>query len=256
MTLPAPVVEEHGGVMVVRDDLLPGGTKMRAILPLIERKPPGEFVYPSPAYGYAQVALAHCARMAGRAATVFTAKRASPHPLTRAAHDAGAKVVMVPYGYLSNVRAKARAYADATGAALVPFGVEDDRAMEAIAEAARSAGLALHRPARPAGRAVLERGAVAVAYQAASSNGHRSRRAAMPAARTTAGFFPICAMKLGCAMASFASRIAFRCSPRRGNRAAKEMAFSHSPASMSARSWLSLVTGFMASYPRVGLRCG
>lgn len=157
MTLPAPVVEEHGGVMVVRDDLLPGGTKMRAILPLIERTPAGEFVYPSPAYGYAQVALAHCARMAGRAATVFTAKRASPHPLTRAAHDAGAKVVMVPYGYLSNVRAKARAYAEATGAALVPFGVEDDRAMEAIAEAARSTGLAPREVWTVAGSGVLSR---------------------------------------------------------------------------------------------------
>ena len=157
MTLPAPVVERHGAITVVRDDLLPGGTKMRAIMPLIDRSHASEFVYPSPAYGYAQVALAHCARMAGRAATVFTAKRAAPHPLTRAAHEAGAKVVMVPYGYLSNVRAKARGYAEATGAALVPFGVEDERAMEAIAEAARSTGLAPREVWTVAGSGVLSR---------------------------------------------------------------------------------------------------
>jgi hypothetical protein len=157
VTLPAPVVEEHGGVLVVRDDLLPGGTKMRAILPLIERTPAGEFVYPSPAYGYAQVALAHCARMTGRAATVFTAKRATPHPLTRAAHDAGAKVVMVPYGYLSNVRAKARAYAEKTGAALVPFGVEDEAAKEAIAAAASGLGLRPREVWTVAGSGVLSR---------------------------------------------------------------------------------------------------
>lgn len=34
--LPPPVVEQHAGVLVVRDDLLPGGTKMRAILPLMQ----------------------------------------------------------------------------------------------------------------------------------------------------------------------------------------------------------------------------
>lgn len=48
--LPAPVVERVGRLLVVRDDLLPGGTKMRAILPLIESRPEQEFVYASPAY--------------------------------------------------------------------------------------------------------------------------------------------------------------------------------------------------------------
>lgn len=36
LMLPAPVIEEHAGVLVVRDDLLPGGTKMRAMLPLMQ----------------------------------------------------------------------------------------------------------------------------------------------------------------------------------------------------------------------------
>lgn len=104
--LPKPVVEEHSGFLVVRDDLLLGGTKMRAIMPLISNSLAAEFVYASPAQGYAQVALAYCARMAGRKATIFTAKRKEMHPLTLRAKQAGAKIVMVPYGYLSVVQAR------------------------------------------------------------------------------------------------------------------------------------------------------
>jgi hypothetical protein len=136
--LAAPIVREHGGRLVVRDDLLRGGTKMRAIMPLIESSDASEFVYASPAQGYAQVALALCALAAGRRATVFTAKRSTPHPLTMQAKAAGAKIVMVPHGYLNVVKARARDYAAKVGAYLIPFGVEDARSIEAIAAAARS----------------------------------------------------------------------------------------------------------------------
>ena len=139
--LPAPVVERHAGVLVVRDDLLPGGTKMRAILPLMQSQAAAEFVYASPAQGYAQVALAHCARLLGRRATVFTAARKVPHPLTVAAADAGAAVLPVPCGYLSVVQARARTYAAERGAFLVPFGAEDAASLHAIAKAAAGTGL-------------------------------------------------------------------------------------------------------------------
>lgn len=138
MSLAAPVLEQHGQITVVRDDLLPGGTKMRYILPLLHGRPESEFVYASPAFGYAQVALAHCAAMVGRRATVFTAKRKEPHALTLRAARAGARVVMVPHGYLSNVQAKARIYAERSGAYLVPFGVEVPEAMDCLADVARA----------------------------------------------------------------------------------------------------------------------
>lgn len=138
--LPAPIIETHGRLRVVRDDLIPGGTKSRAIMPLLARSDAAEFVYASPAQGYAQVALAHCARKMGRRATVFVAKRKALHPLTQRAKDAGARIEQVPYGYLSNVQAKARDYAARTGAELLPFGVDTPAARQAIAEAARQIG--------------------------------------------------------------------------------------------------------------------
>jgi hypothetical protein len=121
--LPLPVVEKHEGIMVVRDDLVPGGTKRRvAGLLLDERRT--EYVYASPAFGYAQIALAMACRDAGGRATIFTAKRNKPHKRTEEAIAAGANVVMVPYGYLSNVQAKAKRYAEGTGAKLLPFGFD------------------------------------------------------------------------------------------------------------------------------------
>ncbi len=155
--LPAPVIEEHAGVFVVRDDLLPGGTKMRALLPLMQAQAAAEFVYASPAQGYAQVALAHCARLLGRRATVFTAARKVPHPLTVAAADAGAAVVPVHCGYLSVVQARARAYAAERGAHLVPFGADAAASLGAIAEAAAATGLEPAEVWSVAGSGVLTR---------------------------------------------------------------------------------------------------
>lgn len=122
MNLPAPVIERHGHLFIVRDDLIPGGTKRRVIGPLLEGAQ--EVVYASPAYGYAQVALAHAALAAGIRCTIFTAQRQHWHGRTREAITAGARVIGVPFGYLTNVQAKARRYAAETGAFLLPFGFD------------------------------------------------------------------------------------------------------------------------------------
>ncbi len=69
-----PIVREHGGVWVVRDDLFAGGTKARFMPVLFEGAE--EAVYASPAEIGAQTALATVARQFGRGATIFVAKRA------------------------------------------------------------------------------------------------------------------------------------------------------------------------------------
>lgn len=136
--IPDPVVEEFKpGVFIVRDDLVLGGTKRCFADQLIRGH--REVVYASPAYGGAQIAIAHAARETGSLATIFVAKRNRPHPRTLEAKAAGAKIVQVPTGYLTNVQAKAKAYAEATGATLLPFGLETPTAFEAIAARARIA---------------------------------------------------------------------------------------------------------------------
>lgn len=135
-----PIVIEHGGVFVVRDDLYPGGTKSRYAAVLFGEGVE-EVVYASPAQGGAQISLAAAAQRMGKRATLFVAKRKELHPATAVATALGAKVVEVPMGYLSHVQAKAKAYVENAGSEvrLAPFGFAIPGAEEEIAKAARAA---------------------------------------------------------------------------------------------------------------------
>lgn len=157
----APVVTEHSGVFVVRDDLYPGGTKARFLPALFEGA--DEVVYASPAEGGAQTALAHTAARLGKRATIFVAKRQRPHDRALEAKRVGAKVMQVSPGYLAVVQARAKEYCRRTGARLAPFGVDLPEAIEAIAAAARSTGLTPDEVWCASGSGVLAR-ALAAAW--------------------------------------------------------------------------------------------
>lgn len=156
MILPPPVVVEHDGIHVVRDDLIGGGTKARYMLSLFDNA--DEVVYATPAEGGAQTALAWAARELGKRATLFVAKRKQPHPRAFMAKALGAKVYQVSPGYLSVVQARAKAYCAATGVTLSPFGVDMPGSVEAIADAARSTGLQPDEVWCASGSGVLMRG--------------------------------------------------------------------------------------------------
>jgi hypothetical protein len=154
--LKPPIVREHEGVAVVRDDLFPGGTKARFLPFLFEKA--DEVVYASPAEGGAQTALAHTAAALGKRATIFVAKRAKPHPRALEAKRVGAKVMQVSPGYLTVVQARAREYCNRTGAMLAPFGVDLPAAIIRIAEAASMTGLDPDEVWCASGSGVLARG--------------------------------------------------------------------------------------------------
>lgn len=150
-----PIVREHGGVSVIRDDLFPGGTKARFMPVLFEGAE--EAVYASPAEGGAQTALATVAKDLGKRATIFVAARATLHPRTLEAARLGAKVVPVRPGYLSVVQARAKDYAKTSGARLVPFGVDLPEAITRLAAAALATGLDPDEVWCAAGSGVLAR---------------------------------------------------------------------------------------------------
>jgi hypothetical protein len=171
-----PVIIEHEGVLVVRDDLFPGGTKARFLGMIFDGA--GEVVYASPAQGGAQTALATVARQLGKRATIFVARRAKPHPRTLQAAKLGAKIITVSPGYLSVVQARAREYCTRTGARLMPFGAEMPEAVNAIAAAACAIGINPDEVWCAAGSGVLARG-LAVAWP-------NARRHAVQVGRTLA----------------------------------------------------------------------
>jgi hypothetical protein len=158
-SVPATVITEHDGVLVVRDDLFPGGTKARFIGIVFDGA--GEVVYASPAQGAAQTALATVARCLNKQATIFVAHRANPHPRTLEAAKLGAKIISVAPGYLSVVQARAREYCARTGARLMPFGADMPEAISAIAAAASATGLEPDEVWCASGSGVLARGLAA-----------------------------------------------------------------------------------------------
>ena len=106
-------VEKHNGLLVLRDDLLPGGTKSILMRAIIGNKPHiNEFVYASPVYGGFQIALSAYCQQNGKKATIFCAKRNTLHPNTSKCLDHGANVIQVPYGYLTVVEKQARLYCE------------------------------------------------------------------------------------------------------------------------------------------------
>ena len=155
MRTPPPEIVEHDGILVVRDDHLPGGTKARALPVLFGHRE--EYVYASPVYGYAQVALAHTARAHGKRATIFCAARKNRHARTVEAQGAGARIVEVPVGYMSVVRARARDYCEATGAQLLPFGLDTPAFITALADVARDLSVSPSEVWCVAGSGVLSR---------------------------------------------------------------------------------------------------
>ncbi|PKR55462.1 pyridoxal-phosphate dependent enzyme [Thalassospira marina] len=133
-----PVLEHHEGVAVIRDDLIPGGTKSRFLLPYLKTLDANEVVYAGPAQGGAQVALAITAYQAGKQATLFVPARKERTAYTNQAESYGARIIEVRPGYLSVVKARARQYCAESGAYLLPFGLDMPEAINEIAGVAKA----------------------------------------------------------------------------------------------------------------------
>ncbi len=138
--LPTPIVKEHEGIKVVRDDLIDGGTKRRAFYTYIKSKDYDEFVYASPRQGYAQLSLAYACRDLGRKATV-TIPEGQRYWLTHKSEELGANIIEVPMGFLTNIQAKAKNYCLKHGAHLIPFGGDHPIIIEAMTRTALSIGI-------------------------------------------------------------------------------------------------------------------
>lgn len=135
--LPEPMIAEYGRFTVVRDDLLPGGTKRRFLYRFLKSQPQvREWVYASPRVGYAQVALAHVAKDLGLKGTVVIPKGKHFH-LTTEAISLGANIIEVPMGFLSHIQYVAKKYSEETeGSQLLPFGLDHPIIIDEIARIA------------------------------------------------------------------------------------------------------------------------
>ena len=142
--LDPPIVEEHEGFQIVRDDMIGGGSKMRFADYLIRsNKEIEEWVYgSSPATGYAQISLSYLCRKYGKKSVIFMADRAinKRHKYQLEAIEAGADMRWVPNGMLSVTEKRARDYVSdsPTSRRLLPIGFDDPTVVASIIRVAQS----------------------------------------------------------------------------------------------------------------------
>jgi len=133
-------IENYNGIHVLRDDLLPGGTKSILLQQIVQAHPhASEFVYASPVYGGFQIALSMYCQKHKLRCTIFCAKRKHKHPNTLRCIQHGADIVEVPYGYLSVVEKHAKDYCDknAKRRHKIEFGAQSPENIAIITERAK-----------------------------------------------------------------------------------------------------------------------
>lgn len=140
---PAPVLEQHNGFWVVRDDLLGVGSKVRFVDYWIKSCRANEIVFGScPATGYAQISLPHVCSKYGKKAVLFMAKRSMDklHEYQKRGMALGAEYHWVENGMLPVTQKRAKDYvaADPNNRVLLPIGLEHPTVLASIMKIAKN----------------------------------------------------------------------------------------------------------------------
>ena len=140
---PKPRIEQHNGVSVVRDDVLPYGAKMRCLDALIAAHPQiDEYVYGSvSATGLGGIALADACQRHGKTCVLLMAKRSLSNltPHQREMRRLGAVIKWVSSGMLSVTAKRASAYAAKSRTRLLlSLGLEHPVVVAAMMKTAQS----------------------------------------------------------------------------------------------------------------------
>jgi hypothetical protein len=144
---PAPIVEKHDRFLVVRDDLLGYGSKIRGLDYLIGHHPNyahiKEWVFGAcPATGYAQISLPYVCAKYGKTAHLFMAKRkeGNLHPYQQKGIDLGAIYHWVDMGMLTVTKKRATDYAAERPdiREVLPIGLEHATVIACFIKVARS----------------------------------------------------------------------------------------------------------------------
>ena len=125
---PQMVITDHEyknvNFKVFRDDKLIGGTKQRALVPLMIKSKKKTFVYAGPVTGYAQVAMAYCAFLTRKKAVIFLVKQSERTPLTKyvATFAPRVEIKEIQDGNLKKIQEIATKYTKETNSYQMAFG--------------------------------------------------------------------------------------------------------------------------------------
>ena len=138
---PSPVVEEHEGFFVVRDDLLKYGSKIRFLDNLVSTCSEEELVYgASNKVGWGAISLAYACKRHGKKAICFMAKRKELTWHQSRFVELGGEIEFVSNGMLTVTQKAARDYVAKAPKKrrLIPMGMGEQLVHEAIVKVATS----------------------------------------------------------------------------------------------------------------------
>ena len=123
---PKPIIEEHDGIQVVREDYLKYGSKMRFIDYTIKNLTADEIVYAQPRQGYAGISLCAVAKRYHKRVSLFIplAKELSEHQ--ERCRDLGAELHAKKIYGMSGLRKHARDHAIMYNAHYIEMGFKND----------------------------------------------------------------------------------------------------------------------------------
>ncbi len=138
---PAPVIEKHNEFIIVRDDLLGYGSKIRFIDYLIKNDDGNEWVFGGAnKVGWGPIALTQVCNRYGKKATFFMAKRETPTEQQQKVLDLGGNIIWVNMGMLTVTLSRAKKYyeEDKLNRRILPLGLEHPTVLGSIIKVARS----------------------------------------------------------------------------------------------------------------------
>lgn len=137
---PAPIIEDHNGFYVVRDDKLGYGSKSRFIDYLV-RNEGQEWVFGGAnKVGWGPISLTHVCNLYNKKATFFMAKREKPTWHQQRVLELGGTIHWVANGMLNVTKSKAKRYyeEDTSNRRVLPLGLEHPTVLASIIKVARS----------------------------------------------------------------------------------------------------------------------
>jgi len=157
---PKPVVVDHEGFLVVRDDLLGYGSKARFIDKLVRDTDCDEWVYGGATKtGWGPISLGYACRKYGKKATIFAPTRRVITEQQQKAIDFDVHFEWQSFGMLNVCESRARKYHKETSRSqLLPIGLEHPWVFGSIIKVARDLDVEFSEIWTAAGSGTLSRG--------------------------------------------------------------------------------------------------
>lgn len=127
MLVDLPVVERHDRFWVVRDDLIPGGTKQIVLRQLLPELNETHFVYTASVFGKGGAALAFACAELGYKATLFMAKSPLQMPWVEEVKKLGFKIIWTDNMPVAEIEPMAWQFAHLNDAFCLPLGFASEQ---------------------------------------------------------------------------------------------------------------------------------